>query len=140
MTQSPRTNRRIINVVWSWIWFIGMVVVLYFLGVRTYGWFYADDWWVWVMIGLSGITAINSTIRLMRYGTSVKVPQQSSSSGLYVESYPEQQQTDYGYVQAQPSLSDYSAPTSQNSSFCKNCGSPIEEGNRFCPYCGEEIS
>ena len=135
MTYHRNKNRRFKSLISVWTSFAFVIFFFYIIGDLLIGW-WRGAWWVWLIIGISGISAISTTLRYIAYRAGTK------RSGNY---YP---QNNYGansqidenenYPVSSGSVRIIESQTKKEE-FCKYCGQAITGPASYCPNCGAMV-
>lgn len=115
MRQGKR--RRLESLITSWSFFLFFVLLFYIVGNLLAEWWGYEAWWVWLIIGLSLMSAVTSTIRFFVYREIEPIVTEVTAS-VQVEEIPEPVKT---------------------AKFCQSCGQKVEGTEKFCANCGSPI-
>ncbi len=128
-------KRRINSVISSWMSFIFVLFFFYVIGYLVMRWWYFE-WWVWLILGISFISALGSTLRFIAYRSS-NIPAQPE-----VRYYTHQNISTY----TPENESLYNQPITSTipkeayiTKYCAYCGSNLEPGSKYCTNCGAPV-
>ncbi|NHJ33229.1 MAG: zinc ribbon domain-containing protein [Asgard group archaeon] len=111
-------RKRLESLIGSWSFFLFFVLLFFIIGILVANWWSYDAWWVWLILGLSFMSAVSSTIRFLIYREVVE-PVATQVTSIVVDEVPE--------------------PVKETVKYCQSCGQQVEPTEKYCANCGAPV-
>jgi len=118
-----------------WTSFAFVVFFFYIIGDLVIGW-WSGAWWVWLIIGISGISTISTTLRYIAYGFGAKRRDDYYPQDNYGSNYQKYEADDH---QVSSNSIRIIESSTKKEEYCKYCGQAISNPGSYCSNCGAMV-